>query len=182
MFKKVLIANRGEIAARIMRTAARMGIETLAVFSEADKNADHVLAADEAQYIGAAPIQDSYCNIDAVMAAAQDNSATAIHPGYGFLSENVEFARRVVDAGLTWIGPPVTAMEAMASKIRAREIAIEHGVPVIPACALAAQPDTEELEIIGDIGFPLLLKASAGGGGIGMREVHRREDLAPALS
>jgi acetyl/propionyl-CoA carboxylase alpha subunit len=180
--QKILVANRGEIAARIMRTAGRMGIETLAVFSAADKDADHVLAADEAQYLGAAPIQESYCNIDAVMAAAQNNSATAVHPGYGFLSENVQFARRVMDAGLTWIGPPLAAMEAMSSKIRAREIAIEHSVPVIPARAVATQLDAEELNVIGDIGFPLLLKASAGGGGIGMREVHRREDLALALS
>ena len=180
--QKILVANRGEIAVRILRTLARMEIDSLAVYSEADRGAEHTLVADQAQCIGPAPIDESYCNIDAVLAAAQQHGATAVHPGYGFLSENPEFARRVGDAGLTWIGPPVAAMEAMASKVRAREIAMENGVPVIPGRALAEQPEEGELEAVAGIGFPLLLKASGGGGGIGMREVHGEQDLARAVA
>ena len=179
--QKILIANRGEIAVRIMRTCQGMGIHSVAVYSDADRGAQHTLIADEALYIGPSPVDQSYLNQHSVLAAALQCGATGIHPGYGFLSENAEFARAVIQAGLLWIGPPAAAMEIMASKIRARELAVEHAVPVLPGCTLSDESGTSELARVADIGFPVLLKASAGGGGIGMREVHTADDLPQAL-
>jgi acetyl-CoA/propionyl-CoA carboxylase biotin carboxyl carrier protein len=178
--RKILIANRGEIAVRVINTCKAMHIRSVAVYSTADRDALHVQLADEAVCLGAAPVEDSYLNSARIIEAAMESGAEAIHPGYGFLSENAEFARAVMASGLCWIGPPVSAMEAMASKIRSREIAISHNVPVMPALSLerSAQP---ELMSIAALGLPLLLKASAGGGGIGMREVHSADELENAI-
>jgi acetyl/propionyl-CoA carboxylase alpha subunit len=178
--RKILVANRGEIAVRVIDTCRKMNIASVAVFSEADRGALHMDCADEAVCVGPPPVEDSYLDPARILRAARDTGAEGIHPGYGFLSENADFARAVQGQGLTWIGPSPTAMETMASKIRSREIAVDHGVPVVPALAFDAdqQPD---LQAVAALGFPLLIKASAGGGGIGMREVHEPEDLESAL-
>jgi len=163
--EKLLIANRGEIACRIARTCRELGIATVAVFSDADADSPHTRACDEAVRIGAAPAAESYLKIDAVLAAAARTGADAVHPGFGFLAENPQFARAVSEAGLTWIGPSPEAMEALGSKVHARQIAQDAGVPVLRG-ANDATP-----EAAADIGYPLLIKASAGGGGKGMRVV-----------
>jgi 3-methylcrotonyl-CoA carboxylase alpha subunit len=178
---KILIANRGEIALRIMRTCRQLNVSTVAVYSDADRHALHVSEADEAFHIGPAPAEQSYLNSDNVLAAALASGADGVHPGYGFLSENPNFAAAVQAAGLTWIGPSPAAMHKMASKISAREIAQQHDVPVIPACTLAAGEAFDAGAIAAAIGLPLLIKASAGGGGIGMREVHALDELAGAI-
>ncbi|MCZ6828638.1 MAG: ATP-grasp domain-containing protein [Gammaproteobacteria bacterium] len=180
--QKILVANRGEIAVRIIDTCRKMNIRSVAVFSDADRDALHVQQADEAAYIGTAPAEESYLNPGRVLQAARDTGAEGIHPGYGFLSENAEFARAVEAQGLIWIGPPPAAMEAMASKIQARDIALEHQVPVIPAVTLDSAQSQPDLQAIAVLGFPLLIKASAGGGGIGMREVHTADELEPAIN
>ena len=174
---KVLIANRGEIALRIIKTCTRLGIATVAVYSDIDRDAPHVKAASEAICLGPAALESSYLNMDAVLAAVERTGADAIHPGYGFLSENAAFAERVVAAGVTWIGPPPAAMLAMASKARAREIAQQNEVPVIPATVVTAETALEDRADLLEMELPLLLKASAGGGGIGMREVHDAANL-----
>jgi geranyl-CoA carboxylase alpha subunit len=179
---KILIANRGEIAVRIIDTCRRMHIRSVAVFSDEDRDAVHVLHADEAVHIGLAAVEESYLNIEHIIDAARRSGADGIHPGYGFLSENAGFARAVNAAGLIWIGPHADAMEAMASKIRAREIAQQQQVPVIPAYTLAADDEAPDLKAITAMGLPLLLKASAGGGGIGMREIHTVQDLAQTIT
>ena len=171
MFDKILIANRGEIACRVIRTAHRMGIATVAVYSEADANAKHVAMADEAVAIGAAPARDSYLRIDRVIEAARRTGASAIHPGYGFLSENSEFCRACDDAGITFIGPPVGAIEAMGSKSAAKQIMSKADVPMLPGYHGDEQDPALVLAEAEKVGFPVLLKAVSGGGGKGMRRV-----------
>jgi 3-methylcrotonyl-CoA carboxylase alpha subunit len=177
----LLIANRGEIAVRIMRSCRHMGIRSIAVFSDADRDALHVRCADEAARIGAAPARDSYLNVDAIIAAALRTGADAIHPGYGFLSERPELAERAADAGLIFVGPSVAALRSMGSKIGAKAIAVGHDVPSVPGYSGEDQSDARLAAEAEAIGFPLMVKASAGGGGKGMREVGSREELLPAL-
>ena len=172
MFNKILIANRGEIACRVMRTAHQLGIATVAVYSDADRDAMHVDMADEAVCIGAAPARESYLCIDKVIDAALQTGAEAIHPGYGFLSENAEFCRACEAAGIVFIGPPVAAIEAMGSKSAAKRIMEEAGVPLVLGYHGDDQDPALLLEEAHKIGFPVLLKAVAGGGGKGMRQVH----------
>ena len=171
MFAQILIANRGEIACRIIRTARRMGIRTVAVYSEADAGALHVALADEARLIGPPPPRESYLSIAAVIAAAQDSGAEAVHPGYGFLSENADFAEACAAAGLVFIGPPPAVIRAMGSKAAAKALMEAHGVPVVPGYH-GAEQDLDRLLVEAErIGFPVMIKASAGGGGRGMRIV-----------
>jgi acetyl-CoA carboxylase biotin carboxylase subunit len=177
---KLLIANRGEIAVRIIRACHEMGIQAVAVYSEADRTSPHVLLADEAYPIGLAPASESYLNIDRLLAAAKASRADLVHPGYGFLAENAEFAERVENEGLTWVGPPPEAIRVMGSKTESRKLAVEAGAPVIPGM-MDPVGRVEELEsFVDQHGLPVLLKAVAGGGGKGMRDVSRREDLASA--
>jgi 3-methylcrotonyl-CoA carboxylase alpha subunit len=182
MFKSVLVANRGEIACRVFRTAKRMGIRTIAVYSEADADALHVREADEAVLIGPAPARESYLVAEKVLAAAEQTGAEAIHPGYGFLSENADFAEAVMAAGLVWIGPPPAAIRAMGLKDAAKKLMIEAGVPVTPGY----QGEDQSVETLtaeaARIGYPVLIKAVAGGGGKGMKLVERAEDFASGLA
>jgi 3-methylcrotonyl-CoA carboxylase alpha subunit len=181
MFSKILIANRGEIACRVIRTARRMGISTVAVYSDADATALHVAMADEARRIGPPPARDSYLNIAAVLDAAKASGAAAVHPGYGFLSENADFAEACAAAGLVFIGPPPEAIRAMGSKAAAKALMQAHGVPVVPGYHGEAQDAGRLAEEAGRIGFPVLIKASSGGGGRGMRIVAEAEEFARAL-
>ncbi|MCP9235280.1 acetyl-CoA carboxylase biotin carboxylase subunit [Lewinella sp. JB7] len=175
--KKILVANRGEIALRVMRTARKMGIATVAVYSEADRNAPHVRFADEAVLLGPAPSTESYLNVDKVLRAARDTGADAVHPGYGFLSENAEFARRVDTAGLTFIGPRPHAIEVMGNKLAAKETVGAYGIPMVPGVDEAVTDVEEAASIARRIGFPILIKAAAGGGGKGMRVVEAEDEL-----
>ena len=180
--KRLLVANRGEIACRILRTCKRLGLETVAVHSEADATSLHVSLAGQSVLIGGSPPAQSYLVGEKILEAARSASADAIHPGYGFLSENEDFARLVMGAGLVWIGPDPKTIEDMGDKERARLLAISAGLPVLPGSARFAPGDVAGLgEAAQEVGFPLLVKASAGGGGIGMRRVDRPEDLAPAV-
>jgi len=182
MFTKILIANRGEIACRVAATARRMGIKTVAVYSEADANARHVAVCDEAVLIGPAPAKESYLCGDKIIAAAQATGAQAIHPGYGFLSENAEFADACAAAGLVFIGPPASAMRAMGSKSAAKQLMEKADVPLVPGYH-GDQQDAEFLQTQADrIGYPVLLKASAGGGGKGMRVVENAAQFKDALA
>ncbi|MCB0215308.1 MAG: acetyl-CoA carboxylase biotin carboxylase subunit [Chloroflexi bacterium] len=181
MLKKVLIANRGEIAVRIIRACRELGLESVAVYSDADRSAMHVRQAGEAYPIGPAPAAESYLRADRLIEVALAAGADAIHPGYGFLSERAEFARAVAAAGLTFVGPPPEAILAMGDKVRSRQAMIAAGVPVVPGTEKGLT-DAEALAAAAEIGFPLLIKASAGGGGKGMRRVDRAEDVAGALS
>jgi len=181
MFSKLLIANRGEIACRIIRTARRMGLTTIAVHSDADANALHVTMADLALRIGPAAPRDSYLRIDAILHAARVTGAQAIHPGYGFLSENADFAEAVAAAGLIFVGPPPSAIRAMGGKSQAKALMADAGVPLVPGYHGAAQ-DLATLQAAADgIGYPVLIKASAGGGGKGMRVVESQADFSAAL-
>src|SRR5580704_3894286 len=171
MFTKILIANRGEIACRVVRTARRMGIATVAVYSEADASALHVTLADEARLIGPPPARDSYLKGEAIIAAATETGAQALHPGYGFLSENAEFAEACAAAGIVFIGPPPSAMRAMGSKAAAKALMVAAGVPVVPGYHGDDQEPGHLLQEAEKIGFPVLIKASGGGGGRGMRVV-----------
>jgi 3-methylcrotonyl-CoA carboxylase alpha subunit len=182
MFGKILIANRGEIAVRVARTAARLGIASVAVYSSADREALHVEACDEAFAIGAAAASESYLNASRILAVAQQSGATAIHPGYGFLSENAAFAHACEDAGITFIGPPPGAIEAMGSKSEAKAIMEAAGVPLIPGYHGSEQSDDRLALESKRIGYPQLLKASAGGGGKGMRLVEAEKDFNEALA
>jgi 3-methylcrotonyl-CoA carboxylase alpha subunit len=182
MFKKVLIANRGEIAIRIMATCREMGIRTVAIYSAADCNARHVREADEAYFIGPAPAAQSYLRIDTILDVARQSSAEAIHPGYGFLSENVHFVEESKKAGFVFIGPPASAMRLMGSKITAKQLAHSVGAPTIPGYDGENQDDTTLITEAQRIGFPLLIKASAGGGGKGMRIVHTINDFEEHLA
>ena len=181
MFKKILIANRGEIAVRVIRACRDMRIKTVAVFSEADKNALHVRMADEAYLIGAPPSNESYLRGEKIIEAAQKSDAEAIHPGYGFLSENAQFVAQAERAGIVFIGPSPDAMLSMGGKISARKIAIEAGVPVVPGTTEPLRSAEDALETSLKFGFPVMLKASAGGGGKGMRFVEKEEDLKIAF-
>jgi 3-methylcrotonyl-CoA carboxylase alpha subunit len=181
MFQKILIANRGEIAVRVARTARRLGIATVAVHSDADARARHVLACDEAVAIGPAPVSESYLRADRILAAARATGAQAIHPGYGFLSENPGFADAVAAAGLVFIGPPASAIRAMGLKDAAKTLMVEAGVPVTPGYHGENQGTGFLAKRAAEIGYPVLIKASAGGGGKGMRKVDRPQDFAQAL-
>ena len=169
MFDKILIANRGEIACRVIKTAKRMGIKTVAVFSDADRNALHVKMADEAVSIGPPPANQSYIDIDKVIAAVRETNANAVHPGYGFLSENSKFAKALADIGVIFVGPPENAIESMGDKITSKKIAQKAGVNTVPGYMGVINDDDEALRISKEIGYPVMIKASAGGGGKGMR-------------
>ena len=182
VFQTVLVANRGEIACRVIRTLRAMGIRSVAVYSDADRGHPHVALADTAVRIGPAPARDSYLDVEAVVAAAVAAGADAIHPGYGFLSENVGLARAADAAGIVFIGPPVAAIEVMGDKIRAKLHVAAHGVPVIPGFDRPAQDDAALVRAAADVGFPLLVKPSAGGGGKGMHVVADAAALPDALS
>jgi len=180
MIRKILIANRGEIACRIIRTCRSMGIAAVAVYSDADANALHVEMADEAVYIGASPASESYLRGDKIIDAAKRTGADAIHPGYGFLSENGDFAQAIIDADITWIGPPVSAIRAMGKK-RESKLMLKD-VPLIPGYNGEDQSDTVFVQAADEIGYPVMVKASAGGGGKGMRRVDSPDDLPEALA
>jgi 3-methylcrotonyl-CoA carboxylase alpha subunit/geranyl-CoA carboxylase alpha subunit len=178
---RLLIANRGEIARRVIRTARLMGIQTVAVYSDADRDALHVQEADTAVALGGTLSADSYLRIDKLLAAAQATGADAVHPGYGFLSENAEFGQAVIDAGLTWVGPPPAAIRALGSKSAAKALAVQHGVPCLPGYFGTDQSDATFTEKAEQLGLPLMVKAVAGGGGRGMRLVTDMAQLLPAL-
>ena len=181
-FEKILVANRGEIAVRVIRACAEMGIKSVAVYSDVDRTAMHVRFAHEAYAIGPPAPAESYLDIEKIVAVAKRSGADAVHPGYGFLSENAEFARAVEAAGMMFIGPPPEAMEAVGDKVRARELMIAAGVPVVPG----TRPLDNDLEAIRkqakEIGYPVLIKAAAGGGGKGMRLVASSKELSSALA
>ncbi|GAB2836636.1 acetyl/propionyl/methylcrotonyl-CoA carboxylase subunit alpha [Microbacterium insulae] len=181
-FSTVLVANRGEIARRVIRTLARLGIRSVAVYSDADADAPHVREADVAVRIGRAAASASYLDMDAVIAAARETGAQAVHPGYGFLSENAAFARACADAGLVFIGPGVRALDVMGDKIRSKDHVAASGVPTVPGFSASGMTDAEIARAAEEAGFPLLVKPSAGGGGKGMQVVGSPADLAPALS
>jgi 3-methylcrotonyl-CoA carboxylase alpha subunit len=182
VFGRILIANRGEIACRVMRTARRMGIATVAVYSEADRAALHAELANEAWPIGPAPASDSYLNIEAILDAARNSGAEAVHPGYGFLSENAEFAEACEAADIVFIGPPASAMRTMGSKAAAKDLMQRHGVPLVPGYHGEDQKPARLSDEAERIGFPVLIKASAGGGGRGMRAVGSAAEFAAALA
>ncbi|HSI69503.1 MAG TPA: biotin carboxylase N-terminal domain-containing protein, partial [Gillisia sp.] len=175
--KKILVANRGEIALRVMRTVQKMGIKTVAVFSVADRNAPHVKFADEAVCIGEAPSSESYLLGDKIIEVAKKLGVDGIHPGYGFLSENADFAEKVEQNGITWIGPGSKAIRVMGSKLAAKDAVKDYGIPMVPGIDEAITDVEKAKKIANDIGFPILIKASAGGGGKGMRIVEREKDL-----
>jgi len=181
IFDTVLVANRGEIAVRVIRTLKTMGIRSVAVYSDADANARHVAAADVAVAIGPAPVRDSYLKIAAIVDAAKRSGAQAVHPGYGFLSENADFAAALAAAGVTFIGPPVRAIQTMGDKITAKGTVSAFGVPVVPGIARPGLNDGELIAAADEIGYPVLVKPSAGGGGKGMRMVEHPADLPDAL-
>jgi acetyl-CoA carboxylase biotin carboxylase subunit len=181
VFRKVLIANRGEIAVRLVRGLRERGIGSVAVYSDADRGSLAVSLADEAAYIGPAASSESYLNAEVILAAARKHGAEAIHPGYGFLSENADFAQACKAAGIVFIGPPADAIRDMGSKTGARRIAIKAGAPVVPGTETALTNSEEARKTARTLGYPVLLKASAGGGGKGMRRVDREEDLESAL-
>ncbi|KTC73046.1 acyl CoA carboxylase subunit alpha [Legionella birminghamensis] len=182
MFNKILIANRGEIACRIIRTAKGMGISTVAIYSTADRESQHVLQADEAYWVGESPALASYLNIEAIIAIARKANVQAIHPGYGFLSENPQFALACEKAGIVFIGPTIKALEAMASKQLAKQLLEGTAVPLTPGYHGDSQSDERLLDEAQRIGFPILLKAAAGGGGKGMRAVHELSEFDSALA
>ena len=180
--RRLLIANRGEIAVRIARAARERGITSVAVYSEADSQADHVRFADEAVLVGPAPAPASYLKVEALLDAVRTSGADAVHPGYGFLSENADFAQAVVDLGVTWVGPSPRAIREMGDKVAARASAAAAGVPVVPGSDGAVTDPAEAARIAEGIGFPLAVKAAAGGGGRGIRIVERAADLPAAIS
>ncbi|MFJ8517975.1 acetyl-CoA carboxylase biotin carboxylase subunit [Lysinibacillus xylanilyticus] len=181
MFKKVLIANRGEIARRVIRTCKRLNVQTVAVYSEADAESLHVKEADEAFCIGKPPVAQSYLNIDRILEVAKESGAEAVHPGYGLLSENAEFAKRCTEAGLVFIGPSADVIASMGSKLEARKTMKAAGVPIVEGVETPVKDVTEAIEIASRLGYPIMLKASAGGGGIGMQLVENTEELAKAF-
>ncbi|MGG4191958.1 acetyl-CoA carboxylase biotin carboxylase subunit [Paenibacillus jamilae] len=181
MFKKILIANRGEIAARVIRTCKALGIATVSIYSKVDKEAPHVKMADEAYEVGNPKVTDSYLKIDKILEIAQLSQADAIHPGYGLLSENAEFARRCEEAGIVFIGPSSDVIARMGSKIEARNSMEQAGVPVVPGISCALADAEEAAQAAGRIGYPVMLKASAGGGGIGMQIVNNESEIKQAF-
>jgi len=178
--KRVLIANRGEIAVRVIRACQELGLETVAVFSEVDRDAVHARMATYAFPIGPAPASQSYLRMDKLLEVAERSGADAVHPGYGFMSENAVFAQAVIDAGLTWVGPPPSAIEAMGSKTRSRQIMQAAGVPVVPGTVEAISDEAELMRVANEIGYPVMLKAASGGGGKGMRRVEDDKSLLRA--
>ena len=181
MFKRILIANRGEIAVRIVRACREMGIESVVVFSDVDRRALHVRKADHAYHIGPAQASESYLNIPKILEVARLSGAGAVHPGYGFLSENPRFARACEESGIKFIGPRAESMEMMGSKTRARQEMSKAGVPFVPGSQKGLESPEAAEKLAEEIGYPVMLKAAAGGGGKGMREVHNRADLRSAL-
>jgi pyruvate carboxylase subunit A len=181
MFKKILVANRGEIAVRVFRACRELGIKTVAVYSDADKDSIHARYADEAVHIGPAPPSESYLQLEKIVKVAADHGAEAIHPGYGFLSERPQFPEACEAHGIVFIGPPAAAMRAMGSKLEAKALARAHGVPVTPGSDAIDDPH-HAAEIARRIGFPVIVKPSGGGGGIGMKVVEREDDLVPAIT
>src|SRR6188768_3278923 len=175
--QKILVANRGEIALRIMRTIRKMGIKSVAVYSDADRNAPHVRYADEAVYLGPAPSSQSYLNGDKIIEYCKKLGADGIHPGYGFLSENADFAQKVEDAGLNFIGPGPEAMRIMGSKLAAKECVKQYNILMVPGINKAVEDVKLAKQVAGEIGYPVLIKASAGGGGKGMRIVEKAADM-----
>ncbi|MEO1533309.1 MAG: biotin carboxylase N-terminal domain-containing protein, partial [Pseudomonadota bacterium] len=169
MFDKILIANRGEIACRVIKSAQRLGIKTVAVFSDADADALHVRMADEGVHLGPPPAAESYLLIDKIVEACKATGAQAVHPGYGFLSERAAFPEALAAAGVAFIGPPVGAIEAMGDKITSKKLASEAGVSTVPGFMGLIEDADEAVKIAGEIGYPVMIKASAGGGGKGMR-------------
>src|SRR3712207_1024334 len=182
MFSKVLVANRGEIAIRIIRALEELGIASVAVYSEADRDALHVKRADEAYLLGPAPAAESYLKIERILEVCKESGAEAVHPGYGFLAENAAFAKALEDAGITFIGPPASAIDAMGSKTNARDLMKKAGVPIIPGTTEAVPDYETALKLANDeIGFPVAVKASGGGGGKGFRVALEEKDLADAF-
>ncbi|MCE2840684.1 MAG: acetyl-CoA carboxylase biotin carboxylase subunit, partial [Bacteroidetes bacterium] len=181
MFKKILIANRGEIALRIIRTCKEMGIKTVAVYSTADRESLHVRFADEAVCIGPPRSSDSYLNMAQILAAAEITNADAIHPGYGFLSENAKFAEVCRDYNIKFIGPTPESIRALGDKITAKETMKKAGVPTVPGSDGLLGSDSEALGLAKEIGYPVIVKATAGGGGRGMRVIWKEEELVPAM-
>jgi acetyl-CoA carboxylase biotin carboxylase subunit len=181
VFKKILIANRGEIACRVARAARGMGVKSVAVFSDADQGALHVQACDQAVRLGPPPPRESYLNVEKVLAAAKETGAEAIHPGYGFLSEQAEFAQACADAGVVFVGPPPAAMRAIKDKAQARAVMRNAGVPVVPGSDGHVGEEVAAKAAAGSVGYPLLVKAAAGGGGIGMQVARDEAELLKAL-
>ena len=179
--KKVLIANRGEIAMRILRTLKKMNIASVAIYSDADKEAPHVIEADESVYVGASPSAESYLKQDLILSICKEFNVDGIHPGYGFLSENAEFARKVKAAGIQLIGPSPESMEIMGDKLRAKQAVKGYNVPLVPGVDRAISDVNEAIQIAEGVGYPILIKASAGGGGKGMRLVHNSEEFAEQM-
>lgn len=181
MFEKALIANRGEIACRLIRCARHLGIRTVAVYSTPDRNARHVALADESVHIGPAASAHSYLDIDRIVRAARDTGAQSLHPGYGFLSENAALPEKLAEAGITFVGPPPFAISAMGDKIRSKQIALDAGVNVIPGTTTEAATVEQAVEDARAIGYPVMVKASAGGGGKGMRVAYSDDELREAF-
>ncbi|HEY6695666.1 MAG TPA: biotin carboxylase N-terminal domain-containing protein, partial [Solirubrobacteraceae bacterium] len=181
MFSKVLVANRGEIAVRVMRALDELGIPSVAVYSEADRESQHVRRAGEAYLLGPGPAAESYLNVDKLMEVIDASGADAVHPGYGFLAENAAFAKRLEDAGITFIGPPASAIEAMGSKTRARELMKDAGVPIVPGTTDAVETIEDARTIAEDIGYPIAVKAAGGGGGKGFRVALEADKLEEAF-
>ncbi|HYQ12850.1 MAG TPA: biotin carboxylase N-terminal domain-containing protein, partial [Solirubrobacterales bacterium] len=181
MFEKVLVANRGEIAIRVIRTLKEMGIVSVGVYSEADREAPHVAKADEAHLLGPPVPAESYLNIEKILETAEKAGAQAIHPGYGFLAENAGFAEACQQAGVVFIGPPASAIEAMGSKTRARELMSEAGVPIVPGTTSPAEDVAEAKKQAKEIGYPVACKAAGGGGGKGFRVAHSEDELEDAF-
>jgi len=181
--KKVLIANRGEIACRVIRSCRELGIATVAIYSEADRHAMHVALADESHLIGPPRPQDSYLSIPAIMAAVEQSGADAVHPGYGFLAENAAFAQKILNAGCTWIGPRPETIVAMGDKERARHLARSANVPVLPGSGRFAPDDLEKIALAAEsVGYPLLVKAAGGGGGLVIDADRRLDHIAHAIA
>ncbi len=181
MLDKVLVANRGEIAVRVIRACRELGIRSVAVYSEADRHAVHVLGADEAVLLGPAPAAESYLRVDRILDAARERGCDGVHPGYGFLAERAPFARAVEEAGLVFVGPSADAIEAMGDKTRARQAMMDAGVPVVPGTAHALADAQDAAAVAEEVGYPVMLKAAAGGGGKGMRVVYESKELASAF-
>src|SRR5204863_4648703 len=181
MFAKVLVANRGEIAVRVIRALDELGIESVAVYSEADRDAQHVQRATEAYLLGPGPAAESYLNVDKIMEVIGASGAEAVHPGYGFLAENAAFAKRLEDAGITFIGPPASAIEAMGSKTRARELMKNAGVPIVPGTTDPVPDVAAARKIADEIGYPIAVKAAGGGGGKGFRVALEPDKLQEAF-
>ncbi len=179
--KSLLVANRGEIAVRVIRTAREMGLRTIAIYSELDRDALHVDLADEAWNVGPAPAAESYLNQERILQIAHESGAEAIHPGYGFLSENAEFAKAVQETNIVWVGPPADAIRAMGDKITSRRYAEEHGVPTVPGITDPVTTVGEVGAVAAEYGYPVAIKAAHGGGGKGLRVVREESELADAF-